>query len=303
MVARAATITERRLGCELEVAVPIIGRGDTRDVQDLLARVLVSQGVPSYVRAYSQAPIPEGYDLSIEHDSSLRGEQRYPGLAWAQIEVKTRPMTFTDVQRILPPTLDVIRYMGARVTTSCGLHVHHDLPEVVSHPQVVRNLMHFWWRYHKVLYGLVAPSRATSSYCRPPQPHEAKIFDACRTYQQICQRLPRCDRHWGLNVTNLGAGGRRTIEWRLHHGTTDYWPKICNWILATQNWTQYSIARSCQYRPQPIPNSQAGLNSLLISTGLKPNSRIYPKVDKELRAVGRYLLRRWKHFNQPPGHE
>ena len=30
----------------------------------------------------------------------------------------------------------------------------------------------------------------------------------------------------------------------------------------------------------------------------KPNSRIYPKVGKELRQVGKFLLRRWKQFNE-----
>jgi len=34
---------------------------------------------------------------------------------------------------------------------------------------------------------------------------------------------------------------------------------------------------------------------------LKGNSRIYSPVDKELRQVGRYLLRRWKHFNAQDG--
>jgi len=45
-----------------------------------------------------------------------------------------------------------------------------------------------------------------------------------------------------------------------------------------------------------MANTRAGLNALLVTTGLKPNSRIYCKVDKELRMVGRYLLRRWRHF-------
>ncbi len=48
-----------------------------------------------------------------------------------------------------------------------------------------------------------------------------------------------------------------------------------------------------------MPNTQAGLNALLVTTGLKGNSRIYRKVDKELRDVGKFLLKRWKHFNLP----
>jgi hypothetical protein len=106
MISRVATISQRRLGIELEtVLVNTTGRGDTRDVQDVIARVLTSEGIPSVVRPYSRDSIPEGFDLAIEHDSSLRGEQRYSNISWAQVEIKTRPMTFGELERILPPAL------------------------------------------------------------------------------------------------------------------------------------------------------------------------------------------------------
>lgn len=100
----------------------------------------------------------------------------------------------------------------------------------------------------------------------------------------------------GLNLTNLLDDSRRTVEWRLHGGTTD-WIKVKNWVLATQRWVEHSVARSCHYRAEPVPNNRHGLNALLLVSGLRPNSRVYSKVDAELRMVGRYLLRRWKHFN------
>jgi hypothetical protein len=107
------------------------------------------------------------------------------------------------------------------------------------------------------------------------------------------------DRHCGLNLLNLADVGRLTVEWRLHAGTTD-WDKIGPWILATQRWTLYCIERTVQLRREPVANSRRGLNALLISTGLKPNNRTYAKVQKELRESGRYLLRRWRHFNLSP---
>lgn len=205
-------------------------------------------------------------------------------------------MVFSETERILRPALDIIRYVGARITPSCGFHVHHDLPEVVERPQVVRNLQHCFWRYHRVIYGLVAPSRRSNAFCRPPLLEEATRFDECRTFDQLSQRLTRSDRYAGLNLTNLRDSSRRTVEWRVHQGTTD-WAKVRAWVLATQRWTEHAVARSCQFHSEPIPNTQAGLNALLITTGLRANSRIYQKVDQELRAVGRYLLRRWKHFS------
>ncbi|MDM8004618.1 MAG: amidoligase family protein [Phycisphaerae bacterium] len=294
---RFAVISDRILGLELECVIPVVGRGETRDVQELLVHLLHNQGMTAMARPYCRSAVPSGVDLCVEHDSSLRGEQRYSGITWGQIEVKTRPLTFRELEQLLPPALEIIRYVGARITPSCGCHVHHDLPEVVERPEVVRNLQHFWWRFHKVIYGLVAPSRASNSFCRPPRPEHATLFDNCRIYEQLCQRLTRCDRYAGLNFTNLTDPNRRTIEWRLHGGTTD-WIKIKAWVLATQRWVEHSVARSCHYRPEPVTNSRRGLNALLIVSGLRPNSRVYCKVDKDLRLAGRYLLRRWKHFNQ-----
>ena len=296
MASLVAEITGRKIGVEIEVVVPIIGVGSNRDVQELLARILTAQGIRSVVRGYCHQPIPEGCKLAVEHDASLRDESRYEGLGWSKLEVKTAPMQWTELERVLPPALDVIRYFGARVNHSCGLHVHHELSEVVEHSLIARNLQHLWWRFHRVIYGLVALSRKQNSYCGPPSQEDACRFDSCRTYDQLCRELRRCERQRGLNLTNLTDSGRRAVEWRIHGGTTD-WAKIAAWILATQRWVEHAAQRSCQYRPEPVPNTQAALNSLLITTGLKPNSRIYLKVAKELREVGKFLLRRWQHFN------
>lgn len=286
----------RNIGVEIECVVPIIGRGGSNhDIQELLSSVLTANGIPSVARSYSHSPVPAGCKLAIEHDSSLRDECRYEGLRWSQIEIKTCPSTWAELESILPKALDIIKYVGARTNASCGFHVHHALPEVVERPVVVRNLQHLYWRFSQVVFGLVSTSRRANYYCQTPQRHQAVLFDRVRTYADLCEKLNTCDRHWGLNLTNLSAQGRQTVEWRMHQSTTE-WAKISAWVLATQRWIEHSIARSCHYREESLPNSQASLNALLVTTGLKSNSRIYRKVDKPLREVGRYLLRRWKHF-------
>lgn len=294
------SITNRLIGCEIEAVLPIVGTGNNVDVQQLLAQILTAQGIRSVARQYSHDPVPSGCMLAVEHDGSLRDETKYAGLRWSHVEIKTMPMPWTQVNEILPRALEIIRYCGARVNHSCGMHVHHHLPEVAQQPEVVRSLQHLWWRFHKVMYGLVAPSRISNNYCFPPQPVDATRYDHCRTYEKLSVMLGRMDRHSGLNLTNLASGGRQTVEWRIHHGTVE-WDKIKAWVLATQRWVEHAVARSCHYRPDPMPNTQAGLNNLLVTTGLKPNSRIYKKVDKELRQVGKFLLSRWKHFNLPRG--
>ena len=290
--------SNRKIGIEIEFVAPIIGRGTNRDVQELLAQILSNHGIQACSRGYTQRPLPRDCQLAVEHDASLHDESKYRGLSWSKLEVKTSPMLWDEVERVLPQALDVIRYVGARVNGSCGLHVHHHLPEAEERPEVVRNLQHLWWRFHQVMYGLLPPSRITNMYCRPPRLDEATIFDRCSTYASLCGKLSHMERYHGLNLTNLTNRDRMTVEWRIHGGTTD-WSKIRPWVLATQRWIEHAVKRSCHFKPDPVGNTQAGLNALLVTTGLKSNSRIYRKVQKDLRQVGKYLLKRWKHFNSP----
>ena len=293
-----SNITNRLIGIEIECVVPIIGAGDNADVQRLIAEVLSNQGIRSVARSYTHQPVPTGCKLAIEHDVSLRDESKYAGLRWSKIEAKTMPMTWQEIEETLPRALEILRYCGARVNYSCGLHVHHHLPEVTETPQVVRSLQHLWWRFHHVMYGLVPQSRRVNTYCRPPHQADATQYDDCKTYPKLCQVLGQVNRYNGLNLTNVANPQRQTVEWRIHSCSID-WDKIKAWTLATQRWVEHAVARNCHYKPEAMPNTQAGLNALLVTTGLKGNSRIYNKVDKDLRQVGKYLLRRWKHFNLP----
>ncbi len=148
------------------------------------------------------------------------------------------------------------------------------------------------------MYGVVAPSRQSHMYCRPPRRDDATMFDSCVNYASLCGKLSRVERYHGLNLTNLANRERMTVEWRIHGGTTD-WAKIRPWVLATQRWIEHAVTRSCHFKTEPVANTQAGLNALLVTTGLKTNSRIYRKVAKDLRQAGKHLLKRWKHFNAP----
>ena len=141
----------RKIGIEIEVVVPIIGRGENQDVQNLIAEVLTNQGIQAVSRGYTQRDLPHDCKFAIEHDASLSDESKYRGLRWSKIEAKTCPMTWEDVERIVPPALEIIRYVGARCNVSTGLHVHHHLPEVVDRPQIARSLQHLWWRFHPIM--------------------------------------------------------------------------------------------------------------------------------------------------------
>lgn len=63
----------RRIGTEFEFALPQIGTGTGDDVRRTLAEVLTANGLPAVARGYSHRPLPDGIDLAVEYDASVRG--------------------------------------------------------------------------------------------------------------------------------------------------------------------------------------------------------------------------------------
>ena len=158
----------RRLGVEYEMAVPVIGGGGDREVQQTIADILNANGVRACWRGYSREPVPDGCDVMVERDGSITGETRFNGVRWAQIAVKTRILNgIDDWEAVVPKTLEILSYCGARVTPSCGHHVHLSFPEWLSDPTRVRSLWNVFHRFDQVIFGLLAPSRRGNMYCRP----------------------------------------------------------------------------------------------------------------------------------------
>ena len=285
----------RCIGAEFEMTLPLVGTGSGADVQRTLAEVLSANGLPAVYRGYSQSPLPPGADLAVEYDSSVQGETEYRGISWHSVELKTRILNgYDDWERIVPRALAIAKYMGARVNASCGHHVHIAFPEVQDDPTVTRSLYNLIKRVEPVVYGFVAPSRRTSGYCQPI-PDEAKLLHRCRTVQCYKRALAHWNRRTGLNLTHLFDPAPR-IEFRWHHGTLDA-EKARHWLRFLLQLVEHAVNRNCQGTDEPLPADRRGVERLLVSLGLKVNSRIYSRVCPELRETGAYLLNRWKHFN------
>ena len=72
----------RKIGCEYEMTVPCIGRGNGRDVQETLAAVLTANGIRAIARGYDQSLLPRDVDIAVEYDASVQGESKYAGITW-----------------------------------------------------------------------------------------------------------------------------------------------------------------------------------------------------------------------------
>lgn len=287
----------RRLGCEFEMCVPRVGRGNGSDVQQTIAEVLTANGIRAVARHYQHTPVPNGQDVAVEYDSSVRGESRYRAVSWHSVEIKTRILNgVPDWESVVPRTLAICRYLGARVNRSCGHHLHVDFPEARERPSVIRSLYNVVHRFEPVLYGLVATSRRENGYARPME-DRARLLHGCRSWASYRRALAGWQRQSGLNLTHVVESEPR-VEFRYHGGTLDaekarYWMRLINRLI------EHSVTRSCQAARQQVANDRKGFEAMRYTIGLRSNAGIYAKVEPELRETSKYLLKRWKEFNLP----
>ena len=289
----------RRIGCEYEMTVPLVGSGSGADVQRTLAHVLTANGLPAISRGYSHEPIPGGVDLAVEFDSSVHGESVYNGISWHSVELKTRILNgIDDWEAIIPKALDICRYMGARVNRSCGHHVHVDFPEAATRPATIRSIYNLMHRFEPLLYGLMAPSRREASGYSAPMPDKSRLLHGCRSMRAFRNALSGWERRFGTNLVHLWEDEPR-IEFRYHHGTLDS-EKSRHWIRLLNRLVEHAVTRNCQAADKQVSNSRASLDSMRWTVGLRANAGIYAKIaSPELKQTSKYLLTRWKKLNTP----
>lgn len=288
---------ERKLGVEYEMTFPLVGAGSGHDVQQALANVLSANGLPSVVRGYSHEPLPRGADFAVEYDSSICGESTYQGISWHPVELKTRILTYPEWESLVPKALEIARYMGGRVNQSCGHHVHAGLPEArARNPRIIRSLFNIVHRFEPVVFGLCAPSRRTNGFSRP-MPDRSRMLHGCRTLRAYRTALGRWERYYGLNLTTIFDSSPH-VEFRYHQGTLDP-EKARHWLRLCLQLVQHAATRNCQAAQRQAENTRKDFDNFRYSIGLKSNAGIYSKVSDELKETGRFLLRRWRHFNEP----
>ena len=160
-------------------------------------------------------------------------------------------------------------------------------------PTVIRSLFNLVLRVEPVIYGVIAPSRRTCGYALPI-PDDSKLLHRCKTHACFQKALLHWNRRVGLNLTHLFDSFPH-VEFRWHQGTLDA-EKSRHWLRFLLRLVDHAAHRRCQAAEQLV-NDRSGIERLLVSTGLKVNSRIYNTVSPELRETGAYLLSRWKSFN------
>jgi hypothetical protein len=292
----------RKIGVEIECAIPIIGTGGQSELQSVLAGIFTQNGLPACHRGYSHAPLPDGRDVCVEYDASIVGERSspYAGLRWAQIEVKTRPLLgLGDFDNIVNKMLDILRFAGARTNSTTAVHLHLEVDkEVRKDVRFIPRMLNLFYRWQDVLYGVVPASRRMCGYARPI-PDLRDSWNRSRSLTALKRKLADWDRRTLLNINHLWSQPRR-IEVRLHGGSLDF-NKIRHFLILMNRLLDHAATRNIQTPKTIEANSRQSLEKMFISTGLKGNSGVYD-VSKELRHTARFFLKRWKHFNPSQEH-
>lgn len=154
---------------------------------------------------------------SVKYDGSLS----VPDSAYFSCEVTV--LTRLSRPDNLRQLCSLLNSLGAKVNKSCGLHVHLDARHLNS-DQVKAKGVNFE-RALPVMLSMVPKSRRSNTYCKP----SVSNLNGSR-----------------YHAVNLTAFSKyKTVEVRLHSGTTDF-TKIFNWaVLMTSIFKASRVRKRC----------------------------------------------------------
>tara|TARA_B100000519_G_scaffold200112_1_gene212617 strand:+ start:6188 stop:7228 length:1041 start_codon:yes stop_codon:yes gene_type:complete len=205
------TITDRAFGIEIEFA-----SGATHME---LARKLCEAGVPARTERYNHTTRNH---WKIVSDASLRG--RNPG------ELVSPILRGQEGLEALRKVCRVLNELDVAVNRSCGLHVHLDGRDLTTE-QVIK------------VYDRYATYQAQIDRVMPRSRRgESQWAGNCRLGALAnLADLSHARRYEKVNVQNMGLGGRGSIEFRQHGGTTEF-RKIANWLAFLMQFVERSIS-------------------------------------------------------------
>ena len=221
------TATGRRFGVEVE----FIGNAAA------VARAVEAAGYRCEVARYGHTVTPDRWRIVPDGSVPNGSELVSPPLIGEAGRA--------EVVKVLRAAVEA----GATVDRTCGLHVHHEVPEFDA-PRLAR-LLRVWANAQGATDALVAPSRRDGRWCHhlPPRMVEAAAEYARQglpwTPAHAARAITGGERYLALNVDCLPRYG--TVEVRQHQGTT-------NGVKVTA-WTEYGqavIAYALTTAPAPV---------------------------------------------------
>lgn len=220
--------TLRTVGVEMEITTSKREGGSISAPEIAHALRGMSLPVGSSVGTYYHS---DGRTWDVKSDSSCGYEIASPAI------LLDESMHNADLKKVCDY---LIGPADARVTQSCGLHVHVDCGDFSW--KELRGLMALWARYEPFFWDMQPASRKSNHYCRPygridwteaPGANNgaynwSRVKEAIEARSQggFREEASGLERTMALNVSGWWRHGR--VEFRLGAGTVDY-GKIRHW--------------------------------------------------------------------------
>ena len=264
---------ERDFGVEIEFLRP------SDKNQEEIANALRGIGVQCRVEGYNHTTRTH---WKIVSDSSVSSHRT--GL-YGDNELVSPRLKGQEGLDELEKVCQTLQLLGCEVNKSCGIHVHHDVTNIVreSDPvakKFITNLVLFCAKYENIIYKLVSPSRLGRGYSTPVRRTFFSSGELSRVFQndplsvtnlksglvnkvvrvvndKVMNGLLQNNRCCGLNLRNIWQRG--SVEFRYHNGSLSF-EKIKSWIVVT-NAIVNSVESTNFVKLSDIPNGSRGLAS------------------------------------------
>lgn len=183
----------------------------------------------------------EGYNhtdnksyFKIVSDASVGGDVDPNEVVSPVLNVNTNGMT------TLKNAIKSLDAVGARVNSTCGLHVHIGAESLTGEQYV--NVFKNYQKLERLIDSFMSPSRRGN--CRWAASLLDKDFSNCHNNQDVRRNVFYGDRYYKVNAESYTR--HKTIEFRQHQGSTNFtkismWVKFCAKLVS---WSRSNVFTS-----------------------------------------------------------
>lgn len=248
---QTVTTTNRQFGVEIEFY-------NVRPY--VVIQALAEAGIECEWEGYNHYTRPH-WKIVRDGSVSSRGTGEGSGL-----EMVSPILSGTEGLRQLETVLSVMARVGAKVNTTCGLHVHIDQAGLTGIQR--RNYFLAYVLNQHLFDRLVSPSRRAfrNSYTRAYTEQQVNEFSEAVERGQT--DFYSNARYHNLNVTSYGKYG--TFEVRHHQGTLNA-RKVINWVklnMAIHTWAM-------TVREDAVPAQFASVEDMLTAVGVEDDVKTF----------------------------
>ncbi len=199
-------------------------------------------------------------DVIAKWGGTLKGDGSVHGTH--PFEINTAPARGQQFVKQIREICGVLREGKAGVNRTCGLHVHIDARDFA--PNDLLKVAMVWRKVESQAMQRVAPSRRANGYCLPASAYIENALS--HNTIDAFYNLSHAPRHMALNCSSYNY--KKTLENRLHHGTTNS-HKIISWARLNSKMVEFAKNHSLeeiktipnidlnQFEPQRYPIAEA----------------------------------------------